>query len=201
MNSLRQMWLKWKMLKLPWRRQFLVGQDLNGNTYWEFRDNLRSDNRMRRIVKGRRNMPLGDIQAQISPMWHQWLRHTREPAPTMVEQQMDVARQIQLKHNARLADERWASKRRYIEKPKPREESRMQHQEETVAEMTGTKAEIGDVQRKKMEQRAGVKRDGLTEQQKPDPWEQERQKQREMASNPDGTWQPESWAPGPRKRG
>ncbi|KAM3444793.1 hypothetical protein NHJ13734_001143, partial [Beauveria thailandica] len=32
-----QAWLRWKSLRLPWRKRFLVGFDLQGNTYWEFR--------------------------------------------------------------------------------------------------------------------------------------------------------------------
>ena len=28
MGAIRQLWLKWKMLKLPWRRTFLVGMPL-----------------------------------------------------------------------------------------------------------------------------------------------------------------------------
>ena len=40
----------------------------------------------------------------------------------MQEQAGDVARQTQLKHNVRLADERWAAKAKYIEPPKPVQE-------------------------------------------------------------------------------
>ena len=47
---LKQAWFKWKSLKLPWRRQYLVGADLAGNTFWEFRDALNAG-RWRRIVK------------------------------------------------------------------------------------------------------------------------------------------------------
>jgi hypothetical protein len=47
---LKQIWLKWKTLRLPWRRQFLAGSDLSGNTFWEFKDAMNA-NRYRRIVK------------------------------------------------------------------------------------------------------------------------------------------------------
>lgn len=71
MNSL---WFKWKSLRLPWRNMFLVGeylcpppsalhahrsvsltrhvlgQDLAGNTFWEFKATKNAD-RLRRIVK------------------------------------------------------------------------------------------------------------------------------------------------------
>ncbi|RMZ78013.1 hypothetical protein DV737_g4108, partial [Chaetothyriales sp. CBS 132003] len=106
MTTLRRLWLRWKALRLPWRKTFLVGQDLSGNTYWEFKDALRS-NRFRRRVRFHGKTHLSDVQ--VSPLWHQWLRYTRAVAPTLQEQAADVARQAQLKHNARLADERWAT--------------------------------------------------------------------------------------------
>lgn len=208
MNSVRQLWLKWKMLRLPWRRQFLAGQDLHGLTYWEFRGQGDNSHRMRRMVKGPRNLHHADVPSFVSPLWHQWLRHTRFDAPSMEEQQMDVTRQIQLKHNARLADERWASKKRYIEKPREKDE-----------EQTGTRGmeaqrQVADEVRGKMEDRAGVPPDAAVNarervqhqqgasqhQQKPDPWEQERQKQKQTATNPSGAWQPEAWTPPPRRR-
>jgi NADH dehydrogenase [ubiquinone] 1 alpha subcomplex assembly factor 2 len=49
-SALKQIWLKWKTLRLPWRRQFLAGSDLSGNTFWEFKDAMNA-NRYRRIVK------------------------------------------------------------------------------------------------------------------------------------------------------
>jgi NADH dehydrogenase [ubiquinone] 1 alpha subcomplex assembly factor 2 len=51
-------------------------------------------------------------------MWHQWLKYTRADPPSIEEQTQDVLRIQQLRYNARLADERWESKARYIEKPK-----------------------------------------------------------------------------------
>ena len=211
MSTLSQLWLKWKTLRLPWRKQFLAGRDLLGNTYWEFRGADPNPVRMRRIVKGARHIHHSDVQAQISPLWHQWLRHTRYDAPSMEEQQMDVSRMVTLKENARLADARWESKKRYIEKPREKDE-----------EGSGTRGIEGqrktaDEVRAKMEERAGVPPDaavnakervqfqeGTSVDQTPDPWEKERQKQKQKqkqtASNPGGAWQPDSWMPPPRKR-
>lgn len=50
--------------------------------------------------------------------WHQWLRHVREHPPSIQEQQQDLVRQAQIKELARLADERWASKPSFLDKPK-----------------------------------------------------------------------------------
>lgn len=49
--------------------------------------------------------------------WHQWLRYAREHAPTVEEQQNEVVRQMRIKKLAQLADERWASKPSYLDKP------------------------------------------------------------------------------------
>ncbi|KAK5088069.1 hypothetical protein LTS08_004871 [Lithohypha guttulata] len=127
-STLRTLWFKWKALRLPWRSKYLVGQDLTGNTYWEFVDRLPSSNpnnprRMRRIVEST-NRRIHHSDVQISPQWHQWLRHTRYDAPTLEEQQMDVTRQIQLKHNARLADARWEARAKLVERPKKEEVER-----------------------------------------------------------------------------
>lgn len=210
MSALRNLWIRWKMLRLPWRKRFLVGQDLVGNTYWEFKDALNS-NRMRRMAKGARNLHHSDVQ--ISPQWHQWLRHTRFEPPTIEEQQTDVMRQIQLKQNARLADQRWESKRKYIEKPAaPAQQVSAQRMtmggnpevgegQATIeggdapktepAHKEGVRSAVADP----LEQAKSRKSDG-----RPDPWEQEKRKQQQTAANPGGTWQPESWTPPPRRR-
>lgn len=60
-SALKQAWYKWKALRLPWRRQFLVGADLSGNTFWEFKDALHS-NRWRRIVKYSKQIQYADVK-------------------------------------------------------------------------------------------------------------------------------------------
>ncbi|KAH0274182.1 hypothetical protein KCU84_g19818, partial [Aureobasidium melanogenum] len=49
-GAIKQAWYKWKSLRLPWRRKWLVGADLSGNTFWEFKDAINAG-RMRRIVQ------------------------------------------------------------------------------------------------------------------------------------------------------
>ncbi|KAI0998906.1 hypothetical protein K3495_g9292 [Podosphaera aphanis] len=108
-SSLKQLWYRWKALKLPWRKQYLVGLDLQGNTFWEFRDSLSSPlNRMRRIVKFSQPT-IHYSEVQISPQWHQWLRHTRTNPPCLAEQSQDILRQEQLKILAAAADARWTT--------------------------------------------------------------------------------------------
>ena len=89
--------------------------DLAGTTFWEFKDPL-NPVRSRRMAEQSRRKHYADMQ--ISPAWHQWLRHTRFDAPSIEEQQADMQRQFQLKQLAQLADERWASKASYLDSPK-----------------------------------------------------------------------------------
>lgn len=60
-GTIRRLWYGWKSLKLPWRRQFLVGADLSGNTFWEFKDHMNAS-RMRRIVRYNPRTHYGDVK-------------------------------------------------------------------------------------------------------------------------------------------
>lgn len=94
-----------------------TGLDLQGNTFWEFKDTLSShQHRMRRIAQYPPSVHYSEVF--ISPQWHQWLRHAREDAPTLTEQSMDLTRQAQLKTLAAEADARWAAKPSFLDKPK-----------------------------------------------------------------------------------
>lgn len=150
----------------------ILGQDLAGNTFWEFRDAIKTD-RFRRIVRYSRKTHLGD--AAVSPQWHQWLRHTRDDAPSIQEQAADLSRQSQLKHNAALADARWAAKAKYIEKPKP------------PPDQMGGGLNPLDSGRA----RAARDYEGTAPEQ-PDT--------QKTAINPGADYQPDAWSPGPRKR-
>ncbi|RDA92802.1 hypothetical protein CP533_0801 [Ophiocordyceps camponoti-saundersi (nom. inval.)] len=117
---LARAWYSWKSLRLPWRKRFLAGYDLSGNTYWEFRltsrgaptkDAVRGEP-WRRIVTYPRSTPYSDVK--VSPLWHQWLRHQRREAPSLEEQRHDVLRQEQVKQLAAEADARWEAKPRLL---------------------------------------------------------------------------------------
>ncbi|KAF3352763.1 hypothetical protein VDGD_05728 [Verticillium dahliae] len=116
MSSLVQTWYRWKMLRLPWRKQFLIGRDLKGNTFWEFREQ-RGDGpgRFRRIVKPPRSTHYSEVN--VSPLWHQWLRYTRENPPSIEEQSNDEFRQERMKTLAAQADARWEAKPRVMDAP------------------------------------------------------------------------------------
>jgi hypothetical protein len=75
-SALKQIWYKWKTLRLPWRRQFLAGSDLSGNTFWEFKDAMNAQ-RFRRIVKYSKAGHYSDVK--ISRKCCESLRATLEP--------------------------------------------------------------------------------------------------------------------------
>ncbi|EXJ74605.1 uncharacterized protein A1O5_02902 [Cladophialophora psammophila CBS 110553] len=187
MGGIRDLWLRWKMLRLPWRKRFLVGQDLYGNTFWEFKDAL-NHNRWRRMVKTQRRATLSSLSdVQISPQWHQWLRQTRNDPPTMQEQAADVQRQAQLKINARLADERWAAKARYIEKPKPTVINALLSADPRQGEAHAEQSPGQPPQLKEMSNT--IQSSG----------HQQRQSS-VTGSNPGADWAPGGWVPGAAKR-
>ena len=113
---------------------------------------------------------------QISPAWHQWLHYTRFAAPSTEEQRSDIQRQLQLKQLAQLADERWVSKKSYLDAPKDTAQP---------APATLPKDPGGYGGQTEPEEKQGV-RSAIQS-----PYKQ---------GAPSENWQPESWQPGAAKR-
>lgn len=176
-----------------------AGLDLQGNTFWEFRDTLSShQHRMRRIVDYPPATHYSEVK--ISPQWHQWLRHTREDAPSLTEQSQDLVRQRNLKVLAAQADARWAAKESWLDGPETRQalpavEVRDPGGYETVQERT--EAAGGDMREGAGEASAESKikeergKSDLPEkkpeaEEKKDPWKTAR-------GGPSEEWQPQGW--------
>ncbi|UKZ59343.1 uncharacterized protein TrAtP1_000656 [Trichoderma atroviride] len=184
-----QAWYKWKALRLPWRKRFLIGFDLQGNTFWEFRltrGAQDSPERWRRIVSYPRSTHYS--QVKVSPQWHQWLRHTRREAPTMDEQRAELVRQERMKLLAAEADARWEAKPRVMEAPREEEPARrlplaeeraQQPVEGEDTKTTATRKEKPSQAAKQDEDKADAK----------DPWARAR------AQGPGENWQPTAWNP------
>lgn len=204
-GTLSQAWFRWKALRLPWRRRWLVGKslslgsiivlklrhrrkpltrpspvpgfDLEGNTYWEFRP--RGVERLRRIVDHPRSTHYSDVH--VTPLWHQWLRYTREQPPSIEEQQNEVIRQARMKHLASAADARWEAKPRLTDAPGAATGQRAP----TLGSAEHTKeASKGPVAEK------GVNVEGAQEKaDAADPWAKAK------AQSPGEKWQPTAWDP------
>ncbi|KAI2465327.1 hypothetical protein F4781DRAFT_34468 [Annulohypoxylon bovei var. microspora] len=187
-GPLRKAWYQWKAIRFPWRKRVLVGLDLQGNTYWEFRlqrgDPSQPDSRFRRIVQYPRSTHYSEIK--VSPQWHQWLRYQRAEVPTLDEQAQDLVRREQMKVLAAEADARWEAKPSYLDAPgkergqpvPPLDTDRNQPRE-----------------RRSREPPARTERDDKGAQQKDDPW-----KRATRSTGPGETWQPEAWSPTSAKK-
>ncbi|KAF1957187.1 hypothetical protein CC80DRAFT_411775 [Byssothecium circinans] len=200
-GPIRRLWYQWKMMQLPWRRRWLVGFDLKGNTYWEFKDALHS-HRNRRIVKYSAWIHHGDVN--VPPQWMQWLRHTRFDPPSIADQQADIYRQDRMKVLAAEADARWAAKPSALDAPDKQQPVHMLESRDPDAgikqssdkEVRASTSEEQDVIE---EQQTGdaptVKtRKYMRTEPKDSPWKQA------AKGNPGDEWQPTSWSPGPARR-
>lgn len=170
-------------------RNTRAGQDLHGNTYWEFKDTL-NPGRWRRMVKANRRIHFADVQ--VSPQWHQWLRQTRADPPTLQEQAADIQRQALLKHNARLADERWAAKARYIETPNP----------VNAPLLRGDPAIDRAAAESIQEQPSRPQKTNSAVDAPSTPFKEDSllKKPKETGAQPGANFQPQAWVPGPAKR-
>ncbi|KAL5343785.1 hypothetical protein BJX70DRAFT_122520 [Aspergillus crustosus] len=114
MSPINSLWFKWKSLRLPWRKSFLVGHDLAGNTFWEFKDQITAG-RFRRIVKPRPRTHYADVE--VSPQWHQWLRYVRPEPPSIQEQQEDIQRRQRILVLAEMQKKRWETEQAHLDAP------------------------------------------------------------------------------------
>ncbi|KAM0436964.1 hypothetical protein ACHAPT_002680 [Fusarium lateritium] len=182
-------WYKWKALRLPWRKRFLMGYDLQGNTYWEFRltRGLEGDERWRRIVNYPRSTHYSSVK--VSPQWHQWLRHTRQDPPTVEEQEGDVVRQVRMKKLAAAADARWEAKPRVMEAPEAARAPLLS----PSAEATGPpRQDVGRERRQAPADTNKVEEDEVEK--SDDPWAKAK------ARGPSESWQPTAWDPTASKK-
>jgi len=129
-TPLQKLWYTWRSHRFPWRKTYFIGRqcprlltnsgnplltdktgmDLEGNTFWEFRDRLQAHRPRRTVIFKDKSKDWVDYAHSVSPAWHQWLRATRLPAPTIEEQVEDNVRKQVLARNAAIADARWNAK-------------------------------------------------------------------------------------------
>ncbi|KKK12128.1 hypothetical protein P175DRAFT_0470259 [Aspergillus ochraceoroseus IBT 24754] len=181
MSPVNSLWFKWKSLRLPWRRFFLVGSDLEGNTFWEFKDTLNAK-RFRRIVKYSPKTHYADVQ--VSPQWHQWLRHVRVEPPSIEEQQQDIARRIQLNHLAQLANKRWESVPSLMDKPATKPQNPPTQPGDTTVGNASNAKDIPETQNSAPGKQPSAKEDPFFR----------------PKGAPSENWQPEPWTPSTSQR-
>ncbi|RPA73346.1 hypothetical protein BJ508DRAFT_419073 [Ascobolus immersus RN42] len=120
-GKLKVLWYTWRSFRFPWRSKYFCGFDLDGNTYWEFKNRLHvsKPRRIVHLVGGNRHSGghIVDHAYNMPPQWLQWLRATRLPAPTIEELISDLQRREAMKARAAIADAKWESKGRIIAGP------------------------------------------------------------------------------------
>ncbi|KAJ1646267.1 hypothetical protein LPJ64_002237 [Coemansia asiatica] len=100
MGVLRNAYMLWKSLRLPWRSEVFRGWDLERNMYFE--RYVRSSSRTRRRVVYSKHLTVSEYRDDIIPVqWQAWMRHTREQPPTVQELIQDVQRRKRLAENVR----------------------------------------------------------------------------------------------------
>jgi NADH dehydrogenase [ubiquinone] 1 alpha subcomplex assembly factor 2 len=177
---------------------------------------------MRRIVKHSKGRHVSYSDVKLSPQWHQWLRHTRDEPPTLLEQQAEVQRQERMKQLAAEADERWRSVPSFMDKPRtaaaPQLEEKVEEsvqQPEPALQSQAAAQSVAPPKVPGLEE--GTRTDGISatggeevarekkqdgfsfkpkKAKKENPWEKALPK-----GNAGENWQPEGWTPGVARRG
>ncbi|CAK5261880.1 unnamed protein product [Mycena citricolor] len=99
----------WRRLVMRLRRpSYYVGQDFDGNRFYEY-PSLLDDPRPRRTVKYRESEDVWKYiggQRKLSVQWSAWLTHTRPDPPTPEELQADLIRRERLRRNVAMIEAR-----------------------------------------------------------------------------------------------
>lgn len=110
---------------IPFRKKFFVGYDLHGNTYWEFTIDGNMQRLRRKLEPYEERLFKADYFSTVPPQWLQWLRRTRQYAPTLQELMSDQIRQQNIKILAQHAENKW-----YVEKQRLEAEEQLKLQGE-----------------------------------------------------------------------
>lgn len=100
---------------IPFRKKFFMGYDLHGNTYWEFTIDGNMQRLRRKLEPYEEKLFKADYFETVPPQWLQWLRRTRNEAPTLQELVSDQIRQQRIKILAQQADQRWYMEKQRLE--------------------------------------------------------------------------------------
>jgi NADH dehydrogenase [ubiquinone] 1 alpha subcomplex assembly factor 2 len=122
--------------------------------------------------------------------WHQWLRYVRPQPPSLEEQQRDLIRQAQIKKLAEIADQKWAAKPSYLDKPQTSSPAPALNTGDTTSHTTNTSS--SNAVPNDNGSNAKTQEKSAKEKEK-SPWGK-------APTGPGETWQPESWTPDAAKR-
>jgi NADH dehydrogenase [ubiquinone] 1 alpha subcomplex assembly factor 2 len=139
---------RWKARRdIPFRKQFFVGYDLHGNTYWEFTTDGNMQRLRRKLEPYRQELFEADYFSTIPPQWLQWLRRTRDDVPTLDELVLEEVRQKRIKLLAQQADAKWQQEKLRLEQEqqlKLQEELHKAEQDDAKYKAEHSKPSTGD---------------------------------------------------------
>lgn len=151
-----------------WRRRF-IGYDLDGNTYWEEKDESHSV-RPRRMFEPRVESPFVHGYFDMAPVaWVQWLRHARVQPPTLEELAKDEQRvqMIQARAAFKQQEQLWN---------KQQAEQRIEQNLAEELQRTQQLKQPHSAQQQQQQQQEDAQADPWKEQQQKDQQEQEHTK-------------------------
>ncbi|OWB76532.1 hypothetical protein B5S32_g685 [[Candida] boidinii] len=94
----KRLYHKWRSLKnVPFRKEWFIGYDLSGNSYWEFYVDKKEGRPRRKYIPYKRMDFVHDYYKTIPVQWYQWLRFTKIDPPSLTELIADQQRQAILK--------------------------------------------------------------------------------------------------------
>lgn len=231
MSPVNSLWFKWKALKLPWRRSWVVGVcysnhfSISGTVMvfliryvwqkakicpvipfgssamlWTPTDCAESSNTTTRPIMAmwrylvctpihfhlwpKISGRVFGLTTEILAQWHQWLRYVRQEPPSIDEQQRDLLRQAQIKKLAQIADEKWAAKPSFLDKPQTSQPAPATRTSDgtlnSSAGQTSPSGHIETAEGIKQENNPRMKKKGLTT---------------NVPTGPGEKWQPAAWTP------
>ncbi|KAI8098663.1 uncharacterized protein BX664DRAFT_381348 [Halteromyces radiatus] len=137
---LQRLSLAYKLNRFPWKKNVLVGTDLDGNEYWEMPSPL--GGRYKRWVQMKEHDDYAVFnQNQLPVQWQAWLRHTRTEAPSLQELVQEQRRRLIIQERAKKLDEEWQQRKLQLKAEQEEaariEESRQQSESSNSTEPTG----------------------------------------------------------------
>lgn len=128
--------------------------------------------------------------------WHQWLRYVRHEPPSIEEQQRDLIRQAQIKKLAQIADEKWAAKPSFLDKPKTQQPTPATRTSDKTLNPTETSDPKSQGQPGVMNQMQGQEEI----QQEASQSKKTKGLARNVPTGPGEKWQPDAWTPDASRR-
>lgn len=128
--------------------------------------------------------------------WHQWLRYVRHEPPSIEEQQRDLIRQAQIKKLAQIADEKWAAKPSFMDKPKTQQPTPATRTSDQTLHPTEPADPISQRRPGVMNQTQG----GDEIQKEADKNKKTKGPAAKVPTGPGEKWQPEAWIPDASRR-